>query len=165
MDNVREFRLQLERFSEVTVPEKVRDLRDAITLEGLRGLVLLTPVDEGRLRGNYQTTIGAPAEGYDPDRLDPSGAETIAAGESVLSAARSGGGDPFAMTWIHNGVPYGPAVNDGTPPHVIEPVNAKALHWKTPDGEDVFARRVNHPGTPAVHMVEQTVERLRRSFG
>jgi hypothetical protein len=34
----------------------------------------------------------------------------------------------------------------GTPPHIIRPKNAKALHWKSA-GKDVFAKRVNHPGT------------------
>ena len=36
----------------------------------------------------------------------------------------------------------------GTSPHLIEPVYAKVLHFKI-DGEDIFATRVNHPGTVA----------------
>jgi len=36
----------------------------------------------------------------------------------------------------------------GTRPHAITPVNAKALRF-TAQGGPVFARRVNHPGTPA----------------
>jgi len=34
-----------------------------------------------------------------------------------------------------------------TPPHVIEPVNAKALRWFGPGGGAIFAKRVNHPGS------------------
>ena len=36
----------------------------------------------------------------------------------------------------------------GTSPHLIEPVFAKVLHFEI-NGEDIFARRVNHPGTIA----------------
>lgn len=42
---------------------------------------------------------------------------------------------------------YGAAVEYGTRPHVIKPKKAKALHWVDENGDDVFARRVNHPGT------------------
>jgi hypothetical protein len=50
---------------------------------------------------------------------------------------------------------YAPYVEFGTPPHVIRPKNAKALHWKAdgvgPRGgkikTDVFAKVVHHPGT------------------
>ena len=34
----------------------------------------------------------------------------------------------------------------GTPPHIIRPVDAKALHFKT-GGNEVFAKVVHHPGT------------------
>lgn len=34
----------------------------------------------------------------------------------------------------------------GTSPHIIEPVFAKVLHFQI-NGEDIFARRVKHPGT------------------
>lgn len=36
----------------------------------------------------------------------------------------------------------------GTSPHIIEPVNAKALHFVI-DGQDIFVKRVQHPGTVA----------------
>lgn len=145
-NNLREFRLTLGAFTEETVPERIRDFRDAVSLEALRGVVLLTPVDEGRLRGNWQLTLVAPAEGHDPDRLDGNGEETIAAGAEALSVARSAGGNPFSIVWLHNGVPYGVYVNDGVAPYTTKAGNP-------------------HPGQPAVHMVEQTVERLQRAYG
>lgn len=52
------------------------------------------------------------------------------------------------MEWTSN-VPYAPYVIKGTRPHVIRPRTALALHWTGPSGGDVFARRVNHPGTKA----------------
>lgn len=36
----------------------------------------------------------------------------------------------------------------GTSPHVIEPVDAKVLHFQI-NGEDIFTKRVQHPGTVA----------------
>lgn len=41
---------------------------------------------------------------------------------------------------------YGWFVREGTEPHEIRPVNAKALHFFMGD-EEVFATKVNHPGT------------------
>lgn len=42
----------------------------------------------------------------------------------------------------------GALIEYGTRPHLIEPVNAQALHF-TKGGEDVFAKYVFHPGTVA----------------
>ena len=129
--NLREFELGLEAFAKKTVPEIVGDFRDATALEALRGVVLLTPVDKGRLRGNWQTTVSVPAEG-NIEVTDKSGGPTIAKGAAVIGIAKK---RPFEAIWLHNGVEYSEFVNDGT------------------------------PLVPAVHMVEQTVNRLRRRFG
>jgi hypothetical protein len=42
----------------------------------------------------------------------------------------------------------------GTPPHIIEPRNAKALSW--PGARHPVAR-VNHPGTPAYHFLRRAL--------
>lgn len=44
-------------------------------------------------------------------------------------------------------VPYVPFVLHATRPHEILPRAALALHWETPGGAPVFARKVQHPGT------------------
>jgi hypothetical protein len=44
----------------------------------------------------------------------------------------------------------------GSKPHVITPKNAKALRFISREGEVVFTKRVNHPGTPAFGMVRLT---------
>lgn len=129
-DNLREFDIGVRRFTEKTVPEAVRDTRDAAALEGLKSLVMLTPVDTGRARGNWQVTVGSPAVG-EIDREDKDGSATIAAGAAVVAGAS----DPYVPIWAHDGVSYITHINDGT--------------------EKV----------PAIHMLEQTVARLRRIFG
>jgi len=42
---------------------------------------------------------------------------------------------------------YGAHIEYGTRPHEIRAVHAKALHWVDEQGNDVFRRRVWHPGT------------------
>jgi phage gpG-like protein len=49
----------------------------------------------------------------------------------------------------------------GTKPHDIVPVRAKALHWVTPGGQDVFARRVHHPGFAARPFMRPALEERR----
>lgn len=50
---------------------------------------------------------------------------------------------------------YAQMVNDGTQPHVIEPVNKKALYW---EGLDHPVKRVHHPGTKGQHFVEKSID-------
>lgn len=44
------------------------------------------------------------------------------------------------------GMSYSADIEYGTGAHVIEPVTAKALHFKK-GGNEIFAKKVNHPGT------------------
>lgn len=108
--NIREFEMGLNAFAKKNVPEAVRDFRDAIALDALRGVVMLSPVKTGRLRGNWQTTVGAPAEG-DIEATDRSGGPTIAKGAGVIASAKR---RPFEPIWLHNGLDYAEFVNDGT---------------------------------------------------
>ena len=67
-------------------------------------------------------------------------------------------------------VDYAIYVEFGTPPHIIKPKNAKALHWKSegvgPRGgkvkNDVFAKLVHHPGTRPQPFIRNT---LRNKLG
>lgn len=69
-------------------------------LDMLSRIVLRTPVDEGRARGNWQVTINAPA-GNTIDRLDKTGDMTIAAGSGAIARAVAG-----PSIWITNNLPY-----------------------------------------------------------
>jgi hypothetical protein len=98
----REFDLDLKLYGSTMPADAVRNLRAAAALEILKGCVLMTPVDTGRARGNWQTNAGAPAEGFVDDMKDKQGGSTIQAGLSVIS----GEPDPYVPIWLHNGVPY-----------------------------------------------------------
>lgn len=47
----------------------------------------------------------------------------------------------------------------GSGPHIIEPKNKKALHWK---GADHPVGRVHHPGTPAYHILRRALRAAGR---
>lgn len=69
------------------------------TLELFRGVILATPVDTGRARGNWQTTVGAPA-GTETRREDPSGTQAIA---EVMANTPDGAGQEV---FLSNSLPY-----------------------------------------------------------
>lgn len=58
---------------------------------------------------------------------------------------------------------YSRFVNDGTKPHVIVPVNAVALRFVV-NGTVVFARKVNHPGSPAFNFMTPAYYKAERSL-
>lgn len=74
-------------------------------------------------------------------------------------------GEVVYESGTETGVDYGPFVEWGTglwgPLHakyLIEPKKPDGwLHWVGPDGADVFAKRVWHPGSPGAHMVAISV--------
>ena len=59
---------------------------------------------------------------------------------------------------IFSGVEYAEAVDFGTPPHRIEPKHKKCLHFEM-DGQEVFCKDVDHPGTAPNPFIERGIER------
>jgi hypothetical protein len=57
-------------------------------------------------------------------------------------------------------VPYAGYVEEGTPPHIIQPRNASVLRFTMRGGETVYARSVNHPGTRANPYARRAVEQM-----
>lgn len=55
--------------------------------------------------------------------------------------------------------PYTRYVVDGTRPHIIRPVAARALHWRDAGG-DHFARLVRHPGTRPNPFARRAADRM-----
>lgn len=73
-----------------------------IALEMFRRVILRTPVDTGRARGNWQTTVGAPAFGT-LDETDKSGRAAIARATTVCLAWKAVSG---AWIFLANNLPY-----------------------------------------------------------
>lgn len=74
------------------------------------------------------------------------------------------------------GFPYPVVIEEGSKPHMITPTVKKALHFYTKSGEEVFAKRVMHPGTKprrvfqrardfAVKEIPRLVEDFLRKLG
>lgn len=85
----------------------VRNVQAKIGLDLLTGIVLGTPVNTGRAAGNWQVTIGAPAEGT-TEKTDPGRSATIADGSTVIGSAPA-----FTNVYITNNLPYIQALERG----------------------------------------------------
>lgn len=70
-----------------------------ICLDLLKGVVLGTPVDTGRARGNWQASVNTPRTGQ-LETTDANGGATISAGETAVNGAA---GNVFYLT---NNLPY-----------------------------------------------------------
>jgi len=71
-------------------------------------VVLATPVDTGRARGNWQVSIGSPITEA-VDELSPGGSEAIATGKAVIRSRK-----PGQTIFISNNVAYIEALNEGS---------------------------------------------------
>jgi len=100
MDNVREFNLAIDRYVDTDVPEQVEAAQQKIALQGLRGVVMKTPVRSGRARGSWITTINTPSEKIS-GRKTKSGNSTITSGSSVITQAPA-----FSTIWMTSNLPY-----------------------------------------------------------
>lgn len=78
-----------------------------IALAMLNEIVLRSPVDTGRFRGNNIVSVGAPVY-TTTENLDKSGGETIQRGLSAMS-----GLEPYTQVFIQNSLPYAAALEDG----------------------------------------------------
>lgn len=91
------FESQLRGFG-IKALEKVDKVRRASVLELFKLVIMATPVDTGRLRGNWQTTINSPA-GSEISRDDTSGA-------AALAEAMANLGSLADVVWFTNNLPY-----------------------------------------------------------
>lgn len=105
--NVRAFNLALQQHGEELAAKRIEQVHRAVGLEALRGVVLMSPVDTGRFRGNWQQTLDTPASGV-LETTDKSGGPTITAGTAVLSTVPA-----FSVTWLVNNLDYAVALEKG----------------------------------------------------
>jgi hypothetical protein len=92
------FTLDLNKFINKTSKTADAEVRK-ICLDLLTGIVLKTPVDTGRARANWFTSIGSPSAKVTVS-TDPSGSSTISGGLSAISKATGN------VLWITNNLPY-----------------------------------------------------------
>jgi len=91
------FSADMKRFADLTTANIDKQVR-GVTLALFKSIIVGTPVDTGRARGNWQTSIGQPITGT-VTRLDPSGSAAI--GEAQATIGPAGG-----ITWLSNNLPY-----------------------------------------------------------
>jgi len=101
------FTLDLTRFAERTKLSLTLIARK-ITLEVFVKVVLRTPVDTGRARGNWLPSFGAGRDGFDWEKKSPDGQETIAAITALVSKMKAG-----HVAYLCNSLPYIEALEFG----------------------------------------------------
>lgn len=99
MNELEAFNREIDAFAK-KVAINVTALQKKIVLEALRRLVMKTPVDTGRARGNWQVTIAAPAEGQ-LQETDTIGTATILQGLEAIASLPA-----YEVVWISNNVDY-----------------------------------------------------------
>jgi len=81
----------------------------AVALQLFSAIVKSTPVQTGRLRSNWQTTLSSPASGT-VNSVDPSGSSAIAEVSAVTSR--------FTLAdesiWFTNNLPYAQIIEEGS---------------------------------------------------
>lgn len=78
-----------------------------IALAMLNEIVLRSPVDTGRFRGNNIVSVGAPVYTSSVN-VDPTGSETIQQGVRVMT-----GLEPYTQVFIQNNLQYAVPLEDG----------------------------------------------------
>ncbi len=84
--------------------------------------------------------------------------ETSKHGRHTEGAISNAAKDPIS------GYRYPEGLEVGTPPHVIRAKIAKALHFFLADGTEIFAKKVNHPGTPAKWIYKDAAEHISKQI-
>ena len=92
------FTLDISKFA-ADCGEKADQAVRKACLQLLVGVVMKTPVDTGRARGNWQASVNSPSTVATED-TDKIGAGTIAAGNAAVDGAT---GNVF---WLSNNLPY-----------------------------------------------------------
>lgn len=79
-----------------------------VAMELLSRVVMKSPVDTGRFRGNWTVSLNAPDISV-TDGVDPSGGATIARGSSVITGMR----EP-QVVYVSNNLPYAQRLEEGS---------------------------------------------------
>lgn len=80
--------------------KNIEQVKRGVALDMFSKVIVRSPVDTGRFRGNWQTTINGAASG-ELEKLDPSGQDAINRANAVIASA-SGDSDIYMV----NNLPY-----------------------------------------------------------
>lgn len=105
--NAKTFAIELDAEFREKVEDRLVEVVQKLGIDLLRRIVLKTPVDTGRARGNWFVTINA-ASGETTTAADKSGHATINRGSAVITGLT----EPQAI-WISNNLPYITALENG----------------------------------------------------
>lgn len=92
------------------VEEDLTKQRRILTMEVLQGVVMMSPVDKGTFRGSHQVTVDSISTGFDLEKQDKSGGETISEGLAVIGAIDK----PYGESTVQTNLPYAEALEDGS---------------------------------------------------
>ena len=101
----------------------------SLSLQLLRLIVMGTPVDTGRARGNWQLAINSP-QGGTTERTDKAGDAVLADANAALVAVKD-----FEAIWLSNNLPYILRLEEGSSSQAPEGFVAKAI--------DAIERHIN----------------------
>jgi hypothetical protein len=106
-NTAREFAIELDRDFEEKVEGRLLEVVQKIGLETLARVVMKSPVDTGRFRGNWNVSINSADYSTSAD-VDPFGGATIARGQTPILGLP----EPEAI-WVSNGLPYANRLENG----------------------------------------------------
>lgn len=101
-----DFRLELRAAAD-EVDALVITITQKIAMFALSSLVMRSPVDTGRFRGNWLVSVGSPNEGMS-ENTDPGGQATIALGASAITGLKQP-----EILWLQNNLPYAQRLENG----------------------------------------------------
>ncbi|MDG4650113.1 HK97 gp10 family phage protein [Roseibacterium sp. SDUM158017] len=101
-----QFSGQVRRWSEKTQRKMDMAVRK-ITLDVFSNVILLSPVDTGRFRGNWQPAVGRAVSGT-IEAVDPSGATVTAKVQSSIQGVKAGD-----VIYMVNNLPYAERLENG----------------------------------------------------
>ena len=104
--DMKKFVAELEAFSEKTFTALDRVFQEVVVDLGT-SVVRLSPVLTGRFKGNWQLTVGSPAN-FSLVTEDPEGDETLTQIKQRASTLQSG-----QIAWLANQLTYGPLIETG----------------------------------------------------
>lgn len=102
-----QFALSLDRLAEELTDDLMQQVTQKLAIQALSGVVLKSPVDTGRFRGNWNVSVDV-ADRSISDATDQDGQATIAKGQGIITAV-----PPYRVIWLANNLPYARRLETG----------------------------------------------------